>query len=156
MWKRCNSCKKEIAWSQKYWVCNVSTCNRKRTGLIFCSVSCWDAHVPMMNHRESWAEERKAPTAEEWKRILEDEAQPRKRSKASPEAAAQPAETPAGSPSADTARGASGEASSARGASGEASSARGASGEASSARGASGEASSARGASKVILRRTSR
>src|SRR5947209_6640607 len=56
-WRRCNSCKKPIGYGADYWVCNVSTCNRKRTGLVFCDVSCWDAHIPMMNHRESWAEE---------------------------------------------------------------------------------------------------
>jgi hypothetical protein len=60
-WKKCNSCKKAIGYGALFYVCNVSTCNRKRTGLIFCSVSCWDAHVPMMNHRESWAIEMKAP-----------------------------------------------------------------------------------------------
>lgn len=70
-WKKCNSCKKPIAFSAIYWVCNVSTCNRKRTGLSFCTVSCWDAHLPLVNHRESWAEERKAPTPEEWKITLE-------------------------------------------------------------------------------------
>lgn len=75
-WRRCNSCKKPIAYSAKYWVCNVSTCNRKRTGLAFCTVSCWDAHVPGMNHRESWAEERKAPTREEWARTLSGEDKP--------------------------------------------------------------------------------
>ncbi len=26
-----------------YWVCNVSTCNRPRTALAFCSVNGWDA-----------------------------------------------------------------------------------------------------------------
>jgi hypothetical protein len=69
-WRRCNSCKKPIAYKSLYWVCNVSTCNRKRTGLVFCEVSCWDAHVPMMNHRESWAEERRSPSREEWLKIL--------------------------------------------------------------------------------------
>jgi hypothetical protein len=39
----------------------VSTCNRKRTGLVFCSVECWDAHVPLYNHRESWALENRSP-----------------------------------------------------------------------------------------------
>jgi hypothetical protein len=39
----------------------VSTCNRKRTGLVFCTVECWDAHVPLYNHRESWAEENRSP-----------------------------------------------------------------------------------------------
>jgi hypothetical protein len=49
-------------------VCNVSTCNRKRTGLVFCSVSCWDAHLPLVRHRESWALERTSPSAAEWER----------------------------------------------------------------------------------------
>lgn len=78
-WKRCNSCKKPIPYKAVYWVCNVSTCNRKRLGLSFCTVSCWDAHLPLMNHRESWAEERKAPTLDEWKAELIAEAQPKKR-----------------------------------------------------------------------------
>jgi histone H3/H4 len=39
----------------------VSTCNRKRTALAFCTVSCWDAHLPVARHRESWAEEQTAP-----------------------------------------------------------------------------------------------
>ena len=67
-WRRCSSCKREIAFQATYWVCNVSTCNRKRTGLVFCTTSCWDAHLPLMNHRESWAEERRAPTREAWLR----------------------------------------------------------------------------------------
>ena len=78
-WHRCSSCKKPINYTAKYWVCNVSTCNRKRTGLVFCNVSCWDAHVPMMNHRESWAEERTAPTREQWARIQEEEKKPKTR-----------------------------------------------------------------------------
>ena len=77
-WRKCNSCKKPIQYGALYWVCNVSTCNRKRTGLAFCEVSCWDAHVPGMNHRESWAEERKAPTREEWQRELAGENKPKR------------------------------------------------------------------------------
>lgn len=65
-WRKCTSCKKEIPFQTKYWVCNVSTCNRKRTGLVFCSVSCWDAHVPVLNHRESWAEERVSANRNSW------------------------------------------------------------------------------------------
>lgn len=60
-WKKCNSCKKPIGFDAIYWVCNVSTCNRARTGLSFCSVGCWDAHLPMMRHRESWAVESRSP-----------------------------------------------------------------------------------------------
>ena len=61
IWKPCSSCKKAIGLNSLYWTCNVSTCNRKRTGLVFCSVECWDAHVPMANHRESWALENRSP-----------------------------------------------------------------------------------------------
>lgn len=64
-WKRCSACKQPIVFAQAYYVCNVSTCNRKRTALHFCSVSCWEVHLPIARHRESWAEERTAPTAAE-------------------------------------------------------------------------------------------
>lgn len=49
-----------------------------------------------MNHRESWAEERKAPTAEEWARVLsgEDE-KPRRRRET-------PVEAPAPEPAKST------------------------------------------------------
>jgi hypothetical protein len=67
-WRRCSTCKNDIDFDQLYWVCNVSTCNRKRTGTIFCSVSCWEAHVPIMRHRESWAVEKTSPTREAWAR----------------------------------------------------------------------------------------
>lgn len=62
-WRRCNACKEPIAFGATYWVCNVSTCNRKRTGMVFCSVSCWEVHLPSANHRESWAVEKIAPKA---------------------------------------------------------------------------------------------
>jgi hypothetical protein len=93
-WRRCSSCKKTIAYSSKYWVCNVSTCNRKRTGLVFCDVSCWDAHVPMMNHRDTWAEERKAPSKTEWEAMLKAESEPKRRVRAEKPAAAQPEAAP--------------------------------------------------------------
>jgi hypothetical protein len=60
-WKPCSSCKRPIGLNTLYWTCNVSTCNRVRTGLVFCSVECWDAHVPLANHRESWALENRSP-----------------------------------------------------------------------------------------------
>jgi hypothetical protein len=63
-WRLCSSCKEPIHFRAVYWVCNVSTCNRARTGLTFCSVSCWEAHLPMMRHRESWAVEQTAPGPE--------------------------------------------------------------------------------------------
>src|SRR3954469_11647461 len=66
-WRKCTTCKKPIQLSQKYWVCSVSTCNRIRTDLVFCSVSCFDAHVPVMNHRDAGAFEKMAPSESEWK-----------------------------------------------------------------------------------------
>ena len=68
-WKRCSSCKKELPFASSYWACNVSTCNRPRTALAFCSVPCWDMHVPVFRHRDAWAEERRSPTAVEWARL---------------------------------------------------------------------------------------
>jgi len=64
-WRRCSVCKQDIGFQQVYWVCSVSTCNRKRTGLAFCSTSCWDAHVPVMRHRDAWAVEEKSPSVEQ-------------------------------------------------------------------------------------------
>lgn len=64
-WRRCSACKQPIDPGATYWVCSVSTCNRKRTGLAFCSVSCWEVHLPGANHREAWALERKAPLQSE-------------------------------------------------------------------------------------------
>lgn len=61
MWRRCSACKKPIALGANYWVCNVSTCNRTRTALAFCTVTCWEVHLPEAHHRESWALERTAP-----------------------------------------------------------------------------------------------
>ena len=60
-WRRCSACKKPIALGAVYWACNVSTCNQKRTALSFCSVSCWEVHLPGANHREAWAVEKRAP-----------------------------------------------------------------------------------------------
>ncbi len=64
-WRRCSACKEPISLGAKYWTCNVSTCNRKRTGLVFCSVTCWEVHLPSANHRKSWAVEQTAPTTPE-------------------------------------------------------------------------------------------
>jgi hypothetical protein len=61
-WRRCSACKKPIELGATYWTCNVSTCNRKRTGLVFCMVTCWEVHLPGANHRESWAVEQRAPS----------------------------------------------------------------------------------------------
>lgn len=62
--RRCSTCKKPIDFEAAYYECSVSTCNRKRTGLYFCSLGCWEAHLPMMRHRDAWAVEARAPTRE--------------------------------------------------------------------------------------------
>jgi hypothetical protein len=60
-WRRCSACKQPIAFSATYWVCGVSTCNRERTGLVFCSARCWEVHLPSANHRDAWCVEKTAP-----------------------------------------------------------------------------------------------
>jgi hypothetical protein len=69
-WKHCNICKAAIAYRAEYFVCSVSTCNRKRTGLFFCSLACFEAHLPTARHRDAWAEREQAPTRAEWQAAL--------------------------------------------------------------------------------------
>jgi hypothetical protein len=61
-WRRCSACKEPIELGADHYLCSISTCNRKRTGMVFCSVSCWEVHLPVANHREAWAIDAKAPT----------------------------------------------------------------------------------------------
>jgi hypothetical protein len=83
-WRKCSSCKAEIPFGATYWTCSVSTCNRKRTGLSFCSVGCWEAHLPIARHRESYAVESRAPTRAAWdaERSAAPEAAPKPRAAA--------------------------------------------------------------------------
>ncbi|HEB91100.1 MAG TPA: hypothetical protein ENI85_16110 [Deltaproteobacteria bacterium] len=60
-WRRCSACKTDITLGSPYWACSVSTCNRKRTALVFCSVDCWEIHLPTERHRDAWAVEERAP-----------------------------------------------------------------------------------------------
>jgi hypothetical protein len=59
----CAMCKKPIEMGTKYYRCSVSTCNSGRTKLSFCSVSCWDAHLPTARHRDAGAIEETARPA---------------------------------------------------------------------------------------------
>ena len=70
-WLTCSSCKGEIGFEETYYVCSVSTCQRGPTDFRFCSVECWDAHVPVMRHRDASALERRSPSQAEWSRELE-------------------------------------------------------------------------------------
>lgn len=56
-WRKCGTCKKEIKYNQIYQACSVSSCSK----FSFCSVDCWDMHVPVMNHKNAWAEEERSP-----------------------------------------------------------------------------------------------
>ena len=94
-WRRCSSCKREIPFERAYWTCSVSTCNRKRTALQFCSVRCWEGHLPVARHRDAWAEEQRSPSRADWaqeqQQAVDDEARrrlvrPAARSDARPDA----------------------------------------------------------------------
>jgi hypothetical protein len=60
-WKKCSSCKKPINFLSKYYVCSVSTCNGQRTGYVFCSVPCFEVHLPGARHKDAAAIEMRAP-----------------------------------------------------------------------------------------------
>ena len=60
-WSHCSVCKRPIPFGAIYYRCSVSTCNRKRRTLVFCSMDCWDAHLPDANHRSPYAIEENAP-----------------------------------------------------------------------------------------------
>src|SRR5262245_21932153 len=61
VWMLCSACRKPIGFGSTHWVCSVSTCNRDRTRLVFCSVACWDSHLATLRHRDAWAVEERAP-----------------------------------------------------------------------------------------------
>jgi len=90
-WLHCTACRQDIAFGAKYFQCSVSTCNRARMRLVFCSVSCWDSHVATLRHRDAWAEDKIAPTQAAWERELASEPrEPAKAITASPVASAAP------------------------------------------------------------------
>jgi hypothetical protein len=72
-WLHCSACKQDLRFGATHWVCSVSTCNRSRTRLVFCSVACWDSHVAILRHRDAWAVEARAPSRLEWEREQAEE-----------------------------------------------------------------------------------
>lgn len=64
-WRKCSSCKKDLLTGGAYYVCSISTCRSNITNYAFCSISCWDAHLPVERHREgnAGAIEKKAPNS---------------------------------------------------------------------------------------------
>jgi hypothetical protein len=71
----CSTCKKPIGFGADYMQCSVSTCNRNKLAQFFCSLACWDAHLPEARHRDAWAEPMKAPTREAFRREQEVESE---------------------------------------------------------------------------------
>lgn len=61
VWRKCSTCKKDIPWKSKYYECSVSTCTGQRTGYVFCSIPCWEVHLPGAKHRDAGAIEKTAP-----------------------------------------------------------------------------------------------
>lgn len=66
VFRKCSTCKKDIMIGDTFQVCSVSTCRAKATNYAFCSVECWDAHLPIERHRpdSAYALERRASRAE--------------------------------------------------------------------------------------------
>lgn len=64
-WKKCSSCKKPIYFGTKYYVCSVSTCSGLRTGYVFCSMPCFEVHLPGARHRDAGGIQKTAPMTAE-------------------------------------------------------------------------------------------
>ena len=69
----CTTCKKPIGFGADYLQCSVSTCNRQKLAQFFCTLACWDAHLPEARHRDAWAEPVKALTREAFRREQQEE-----------------------------------------------------------------------------------
>lgn len=65
-WKRCGVCKRDLGFDTDFYECSVSTCTSARSHPVFCSIGCWDQHVPVMRHRDAWAEQKRSPTRAHW------------------------------------------------------------------------------------------
>ena len=68
-WKRCGVCKRDLGFDAEFYECSVSTCTSGRNHPVFCSVACWDQHVPVMRHRDAWAEHKRSPTRAQWEAV---------------------------------------------------------------------------------------
>ena len=69
----CTTCKKPIGFGTDYMQCSVSTCNRNKLAQFFCTLACWDAHLPEARHRDAWAEPMKAPMREAFRREQQED-----------------------------------------------------------------------------------
>jgi hypothetical protein len=63
VWRKCSSCKKALGYGIEYFVCSVSTCNGQRTGYVFCSMNCFERHLPGARHRDAGAIRKTSPSS---------------------------------------------------------------------------------------------
>jgi len=70
-WKKCSSCKEQIGFKTEYYSCSVSTCSSKRTGYVFCSVSCWEQHLPFARHKDAAAISNISGSSHEMENLVE-------------------------------------------------------------------------------------
>lgn len=70
IWKKCSACKKPIGFQSRYYECSVSTCTNQRTGYVFCSVPCFEVHLPGARHRDAAAIEKTSPAREPMRKIV--------------------------------------------------------------------------------------
>lgn len=73
-WLSCSECKQSIGFGRTYWLCSVSTCQKSKLRLVYCSVACWDSHLSETPHREAWAVEAVSPQKGEWEASQRDAA----------------------------------------------------------------------------------
>jgi len=104
VWMLCSACRKHIRFGSTHWVCSVSTCNRDRTRLVFCSVACWDSHVATLRHRDAWAVEAQAPSRQETRDVRDGPVRREPAPAPRPPAPAPSQPAPAARPSAPAAR----------------------------------------------------
>ncbi len=86
-WKKCSTCKKSINFTEDYYVCSVSTCNTKRTGYTFCSVPCFDQHIPAARHKSAGAIREQAPEKSD---VKDGKTEPPRRKKIIPQMYSKP------------------------------------------------------------------
>lgn len=57
VWRNCGSCKKPIGYLVEYYACEISSCRKTA----YCSMACFDEHIPVFRHKDAWATKQRAP-----------------------------------------------------------------------------------------------
>ncbi len=58
---KCATCRKEIPYGATYYRCSVRSCNIGKDTLRFCSIACWEKHLPTARHKNASYIEEGAP-----------------------------------------------------------------------------------------------